>query len=235
MVTVEEIQKVALKPKLGEQTLLKRLFFRKYSCHFSWFFLKLGLTANQVTAIGFLFGMLGVVLFTTNNYILFMIGSCFLLMTIIVDFADGNVARYRKHKNLPDEPFRKYGSFMDSLLNLPRNFVIIALSLSFLYYYFHPLIILAIGFVSAGFCFLDVGFNGLIDAIFHKKITHRNSGLAQKIRVATYDQASLPLFLFITSFVDFIFGLKLTFYYWLYMAGCGVLLFLLELYGERKT
>jgi len=234
MVTVEKIKQVGIKPKLGESTLIKRVFFRKYSYHFSWFFIKLGMTGNQVSAFGLIFGMISCLFFVTNNYLLFIVGSVFLLISIISDFADGNVARYRKYKDLPDEPFRKYGGFIDSLLNFPRIFVIICLSISFIYYY-HPLLILTIGFISAMFCFLDIGLNGLLYAVFKKRLTYRNSKIAKKIRVISYDQATLPLFLFATSFIDIFTEWKLTFYYWLYMAFAGCILFILELYGVRKN
>lgn len=233
MVTVEEIKRVGVKHTLREPTPLVRLFFRKYSFHFAWFFLKLGMTANQVSAFGFIIGILGTIFFISNNYILFMAGSIFLFVSIIADCADGTVARYRKYKNLPSEPFRKYGGFMDSLLNFPRAFVIICLSISFINYA-HPFLILSIGFLSAGFCYMDVGLNGLLESVFHKRIVSRNSNLAQNIRIVTYDQITLPIFLFTTALIDFIFGTRTTFYYWLYMAVCGVILFTLEIYGKKK-
>ena len=233
MESVEELKKICF--KLNEtQSTIKRIIYRKYSYYFTWFFLKLKMTANQVTAFGFTVGIVAAVFFTTNNYALFMVGSILLFISFMSDFADGSVARYRIYKELPDELLREYGSFFDSLLNYPRNFVILCMSLSFLNLA-NPVLILFVGFTSAIFCFLDVGFNGLLNVAFHKRITHRKSIVARKLRYLVYDQALFPLFLFITSAVDLIMDMHATFGLWIFMASCGICIFVLEILAEIKS
>ena len=68
----------------------------KFSIYFSFFFLKLRLSADQVTIIFFLIGLIGALLFTFNSIILSVIAYIMFRLHIIIDMSDGDVARFNQ-------------------------------------------------------------------------------------------------------------------------------------------
>lgn len=70
------------------------------------FFVKTFLTPNQISMIGFFFGILAVYFFATGQYIDTVIAVFFLQISILLDFVDGRVARARSVSS-------KYGEFLE--------------------------------------------------------------------------------------------------------------------------
>lgn len=68
---------------------------RKVSIRITWLILHTGLSANQVTVAGVLLGMAGAAALTQNNFWDFVGGIVLLQLSFVVDFSDGEVARYR--------------------------------------------------------------------------------------------------------------------------------------------
>lgn len=60
----------------------------------SWLFLRLGLSANQVTVLSFLIGLGGCVMIALGDFFTTLLGIILLQIWILLDYADGNVARY---------------------------------------------------------------------------------------------------------------------------------------------
>lgn len=219
METIEELKEIC-----GKQAFSYReRFYRRYSYYFTWVFLHLNLTANQVSVLGVIMGLCSAVLFSSNNYLLFMVGSILLFFSVMADQCDGEVARYRKYKGLPDEFLRNYGAFFDSLNHIARPMVFLCMSISFIHLSYHPLLILGIGFASALFCFLDIGFHSLLSSALHKKFTRGNSEFAMLVKHTVYSSLFTPFMLFASSLIDFLFNLRATFYLWLFFALCGLL------------
>ena len=82
----------------------------KSAIYFSWFFIKLGLSANGVTVVSGLICLIGGVLLTARSiWLIFLGAACFILFHIL-DCSDGQISRYRKQSSL-------YGHFLDGYMH----------------------------------------------------------------------------------------------------------------------
>lgn len=72
-------------------------------------FVMLKISANSVTWLSLIFGILGFICFFIGGYKLQVIASFFILVWLILDHVDGNLARYYRSQS-------KYGDFLDSFV-----------------------------------------------------------------------------------------------------------------------
>lgn len=72
------------------------------------FFMNIGLTANQTTWISLVVLLAGCLFLAAGSYIAAITGAALLNVWLILDFVDGNIARYEKTSSL-------YGEFIDAL------------------------------------------------------------------------------------------------------------------------
>lgn len=227
MESIKEIKIICRKPKEDHKN-----FYRVISFYLTWIFLKLGLNANQVSVFGLLIGVISALFFITNNYLLFIIGALFLFTSILIDYSDGEIARYRKYKNLPDEMFRCYGGFFDSLQNISIPIIFLCMSISFIGY--HPLII-GMGFMIALFRLLHTSFFKWLKPIILMLDKNYKSYdyfvIYNKINVKI--TLLLPFFLIFTSTIDLFFNFGLTFFFWLSFFFIGGFLFLIKIIKIR--
>ena len=68
-------------------------FNRKLSAPLSRLFLKLGLSANVVTILSIVIGLLGAAAFATGTYVLGIVGALLFQLSAVVDCCDGEIAR----------------------------------------------------------------------------------------------------------------------------------------------
>ena len=71
-------------------------------------FMNLGFTANQTTWISIVVLILGCLLFTIGSYFATVAGAVLLNVWVILDFVDGNIARYEQTSS-------RYGELLDAL------------------------------------------------------------------------------------------------------------------------
>lgn len=81
---------------------------RKSSYYLAWLFLKLGISANSVTLVGFILGFVGCGLLAFGNHISIIVGASLINLWALFEFADGSVARYSGSRS-------EYGAFIDNL------------------------------------------------------------------------------------------------------------------------
>ena len=120
------LQEVKLKSRRSNGVQNDRLHFfaSKFSIYFSWIFINLGLTANQVTGIFFVIGLLGSVCFLSQNIFLVFLGYFLWRLHIVFDLCDGDVARYT-------QKFSINGAYWDYMIHsilYPLYFVSILIS-----------------------------------------------------------------------------------------------------------
>lgn len=72
------------------------LRYRKVSIYFTKMFLYTSVTANQITVLFAICGVISGILFAVGNYWWSLLGTTTLLIHYILDYVDGEVARYRK-------------------------------------------------------------------------------------------------------------------------------------------
>jgi len=70
--------------------------------------MNIGLTANQTTWISLIFLLVGCFLLAVGNYLTALAGAALLNMWLVLDFVDGNIARYEKICS-------RYGELIDAL------------------------------------------------------------------------------------------------------------------------
>lgn len=72
------------------------------------FFMNIGLTANQTTWISHIVLLAGCLLLAVGNYLTALGGAVLLNIWLVLDFVDGNIARY-------ENACSRYGEFIDAL------------------------------------------------------------------------------------------------------------------------
>jgi len=123
---------------------------RNISIYFTWLLLHTPISANGVTILFGIVGMIGAFLFGLGSYWCNIAGAICLLLSTILDYSDGEVARYRKTCSW-------IGSFLELICHqLVHGSIFIGISWGVYYHYWsHPLVF--------GF-----GFSGLFFALMHR-------------------------------------------------------------------
>mgnify|MGYP006104976153 CR=1 FL=1 len=91
-------------------SLITQYFLRPISFYVTYVLLKFKLSANQVTILSLFLGLCGMTCFITGERFLFSLGVIFYLLSLILDFADGNIAR-------TTDTATYYGKFLDGAVN----------------------------------------------------------------------------------------------------------------------
>ena len=68
---------------------------RKLSIRITWLLLHTRMSANTVTIIGILIGVAGALMLASNRFWVLVGGLVLLQLSFVVDFSDGEIARYR--------------------------------------------------------------------------------------------------------------------------------------------
>ena len=96
------------KSQLDRHELMGYYVFRPLSFYPTAWFLNMGLTANQTTWISILFLLAGCIFLAVGSYPAMVLGAILVNCWIVLDFVDGNIARYRQNPS-------RYGEFIDAL------------------------------------------------------------------------------------------------------------------------
>ena len=96
------------KSEQDKNELLGYFVIRPLSFYPTAVFMNLGLTANQTTWISIVVLILGCLLLTVGSYFAAVAGAALLNVWVILDFVDGNIARYEQTSS-------RYGELLDAL------------------------------------------------------------------------------------------------------------------------
>ena len=91
--------------------LYHRKIMRPLSFYITRLFLLLSISANQASVIGFIFTLMGSIMLATGIYIYMVIAVLLINIGILIDYVDGNIARYH---NKPTY----YGTFIDGIFGV---------------------------------------------------------------------------------------------------------------------
>jgi len=83
-----------VKGRAGEHWIALKLY-RRVSIYFTKFFLTIGVSANQVSALSFLLALSAALLFTTGSHLYSAFGALLIFISQTIDYSDGEIARYR--------------------------------------------------------------------------------------------------------------------------------------------
>jgi phosphatidylglycerophosphate synthase len=115
---------------------------RKVSIYITWLLLHTPITANQVTVLFIVIGLIGVSLFGIGIRWCSIIGVGLLYLYTILDYVDGEIARYRKTSS-------PLGSFIELVgHNIVNPLIFIGISFGVFHNYSNPVIFL-LGFLAA--------------------------------------------------------------------------------------
>ncbi len=97
-------------PKLEQDKneLMGFYVWRPLSFYPTALFMNIGLTANQTTWISLIILAMGCLFLAVGNYLTALAGAALLNVWLVLDFVDGNIARYEKACS-------RYGEFIDAL------------------------------------------------------------------------------------------------------------------------
>jgi phosphatidylglycerophosphate synthase len=111
---------------------------RKVSIYVTWMLLHTPITPNGVTLMGIVLAIVGGVLFAATE---FGLAAIAIVVSMICDFSDGEVSRYRKQQS-------KQGSFLDKVYHFTAHQSVFA-GLAIGAYQLHPsLAVIVLGFVA---------------------------------------------------------------------------------------
>jgi phosphatidylglycerophosphate synthase len=112
---------------------------RKISIRMTWAFLHTKMTANQISFLSGVVGVLGATLFIYSSPLYWILGWGILQIHLILDRVDGEVARYRKSES-------GFGDYMETFVHyLVQPFIFVPISFG-LYNIFKNQLIFALGF-----------------------------------------------------------------------------------------
>ena len=95
MESIKELRKICHRPKKGVPIVSR--ICRFFSIYFTWFFLHFKkFTPNQLTIAGTIIFIIGIFCYIKGEYWLNLLGVSFIWLSIILDYSDGEMARYRK-------------------------------------------------------------------------------------------------------------------------------------------
>lgn len=151
--SIKELKNICQNTKTEKEDLYSTLFCRKVSIYLTKLLLSTSITANQVTLLSIIVGLVAGVLFCFGNYLYTLVGALLLQLWLIVDCVDGEIARYRKTANISG----KYLESMDHYIVHPVIFWCISLGL---YNIFQSFFILILGFLVVLFmCWSSIASN----------------------------------------------------------------------------
>jgi phosphatidylglycerophosphate synthase len=87
------------------------VLIRKLSIRISWLLLHTRMSANTVTIVGILIGVAGALMLASNRFWVLVVGLVLLQLSFVVDFSDGEIARYRAQ--VEGTPTNAGGAYLD--------------------------------------------------------------------------------------------------------------------------
>lgn len=158
--TLKEVKSSYSKEKRDSEIINLWLYFfgRKLSFPVAWLFIPMGISPSATTFLSILFVLAGAVLVSIGNYNMQILGTVFFNIWVILDCADGTIARCTKS-------FSKYGSFIDALGGYVTN-ALVFISFGFLSYKLTSSVLL-----------LNLGWLAAFTAIFSRLLFQKQSNV----------------------------------------------------------
>jgi len=141
--SLEELNKICQRPHYKTQgNWMARHITRDAALPLTWLLLHTNVTANQVTLVSLVVGLVGVVLFASVSTTVFLTGAFLLQLWYYLDHVDGQIARYRKTATLS-------GRFFDYIVHhLIHGALFFCLGF-YAFQYTNQVMMIVLGFVCA--------------------------------------------------------------------------------------
>ena len=146
---------------------ISKIINRPISIKISELFLKIGVTPNQISLIGFIIGIFGAIFFYFGDYVYLVIGGILVQLSSIIDGSDGEIARLKFQES-------KYGGWLDAVLDRYADAIIIFGMIHGHWILHNDILIWTVGFMALVGSFLNSYTADKYDSIFKKKIVIGN-------------------------------------------------------------
>ncbi|MBC8147671.1 MAG: CDP-alcohol phosphatidyltransferase family protein [Bacteroidetes bacterium] len=120
------------------------LLTRKISIYFTWLFVKLGISANQVSVLMIITGLAGIIMCIPHLIWMNFVGAILMYMFLVLDCSDGEVARWTGKRSIK-------GIWLDLIAHVFYNHLAKAMPGLHLYFWFNDTTYLYIAFFSYAF------------------------------------------------------------------------------------
>lgn len=115
--SIKELREKCQRNEAYRGTFLDSVFFRSLSIYLTKLFLRTSITANQVTILWFLIGIVACYFFTLGNSFYSLVGSMLWYMSYLLDHVDGEISRYRLTTGTLGQQLEKiFHSILDRLI-----------------------------------------------------------------------------------------------------------------------
>jgi len=107
----------------GGMPWFERNFYRRFSIYFTKICLKIGISANQATLLSLISALVGgFFLIFANNILYLIISALFIILCLVLDRVDGEIARYNKSAS-------KFGRYFDFMVgSSAQSYIIICMT-----------------------------------------------------------------------------------------------------------
>ena len=100
MESIRELRKIVAKSSASHYAPRHDVIVRKISIYFTWLLLHTPISANQVTVLQIVVGVIGGLMLMPASYAWNLAGIALLQLSYVLDCSDGEVARYRKQSSV---------------------------------------------------------------------------------------------------------------------------------------
>ena len=157
----------------GGMPWFERKFYRRFSIYFTKIFLKIGISANQATLLSLISALFGgLFLIFANNTLYLLISALFLILCLVLDRVDGEIARYNKSASI----FGEYFDFMVG--SSAHSYIIICMTFG-AYNALRDPTIFAFGFLAVLVPWLSV-VSSYFFLVYREPILHEGAVLPNK-------------------------------------------------------
>jgi phosphatidylglycerophosphate synthase len=141
--SIKELREICEKDTKGKDRPISEVMPRFLAIYITWVLLHTGITANQVTLLGFLIAVAGGIMFILGGKWLIVIGALLLIVNFLLDYVDGEVARYRGKASMT-------GAYISRLLghHILESYIFATLPFG-VYSALHDVKVFAFGLVAA--------------------------------------------------------------------------------------
>jgi phosphatidylglycerophosphate synthase len=163
METISELRSICQKRTTSYYVSpwVERHIHRTVSIYITKFFLTLGLSANQATLIGFIFGIIGSTMMAFTDPLYWVLSGIILYIYVLIDHSDGEIARYRKSASI-------FGRYFDDISGtFIRLYFLVCFSIG-IYRIFSCSVFLIIGLITILFSSVFYLANSLPSQILYE-------------------------------------------------------------------
>lgn len=114
MQTIDELRSICQTKPIGRSHDKKTKVDLFFSIYFTWLFLRLGISPNAVTVLSGIMSIIGGLLLSSKSILIVIIGIFFLHLYYLLDYSDGEVARYNNKVSIT-------GHFLDWYMLFVRD------------------------------------------------------------------------------------------------------------------